>query len=271
MYNIFTKEANKLKKAILLLHGFLSDTNDFIMISDMLEKNYDYVKKVVFPGHGPDEPYTLFNAQDTIKTLLNDFDELQKTYKYIDVMGYSMGGALGVYLSQVRDFNKLILLAPANKYFNFKMPFEKLVVYAKNFTKYFEAKRNHNVEELEETKKLLDSLVNDEKESVKVAFEIFFTRYLYGTYRNFRRLIKTINENIETIDNPCFIAWGTLDQLVPIDSVELLFSKCTNKVKEKKIYPYLNHLLLLSDMNEQLIKDLESFIKLKVTSKKNKF
>lgn len=258
-----------MKKAILLLHGFLSDTNDFITINEILENNYDCVKKVVFPGHGPDEPYKLFNDEDTIKVLLKAFDDLNKDYKYIDVLGFSMGGALAVYLSQVRSFNKLILLAPANKYFNFKMPFDKLVVYIKGFTKYFDAKRNNKLEQLEETKELLDSLIADDRESIKFAFKNFFKTYLYGTYRSFRRLIKKINSNIETINNPCFIAWGTLDQLVPIDSIETLYKKCTNEIKEKNIYPYLGHLLLESDMNEELIIDLENFIKSKIPQVKS--
>lgn len=253
-----------MSKAILLLHGFLSNTDDFERILEMLEENYDYVKKVVFPGHGPDESYKLFNADDTIKVLLEAFDELDKIYKTIDVLGFSMGGALAVYISQVRKFNKLILLAPANKYFNFKMPFEKLVIYIKNFTKYIDAKRNNKVEEIEETKELLDALIEDDKESIKFAFENFFKSYLYGAYRSFRRLIKKINNNVEIIVNPCFIAWGTLDQLVPIESIELLYSKCTNEIKEKNIYPYLSHLLLVSDLNQDLITDLENFIKLEI-------
>ncbi|HHX78459.1 MAG TPA: hypothetical protein GX695_01745, partial [Acholeplasmataceae bacterium] len=103
-----------------------------------------------------------------------------------------------------------------------------------------------------------------DKESIKFAFENFFKSYLYGAYRSFRRLIKKINNNVEIIVNPCFIAWGTLDQLVPIESIELLYSKCTNEIKEKNIYPYLSHLLLVSDLNQDLITDLENFIKLEI-------
>lgn len=259
-----------MRKAILLLHGFLSDSNDFDSILPMLEKHYDHIEKITFPGHKQDESYKLFNAEDTIKVLLESFDNLSKTYKDIDVMGYSMGGALAVYLSQEREFNKLILLAPANKYFNFKMPFEKLVVYIKQYRKYISAKINNQVDTLEDTKALLDGLVADDVDSIKFGFNNFFKTYLYGTYRNFRRLIITINKEIENIDNPCFIAWGELDQLVPIESIEDLFNRCTNKIKEKNIYPYLTHLLLYSDLNEDLITALDRFITVKTPKKSKK-
>ena len=49
---------------------------------------------------------------------LEEFDELERKCEIVDVMGFSMGGALATYLSQVRKINKLILIAPANYYFN---------------------------------------------------------------------------------------------------------------------------------------------------------
>lgn len=194
-------------KAVFLLHGFLSNPSDFDEILEILERHYDHIEKITFPGHKEEESYKLFTPEETLRVTLEAFDNLQEKYDNIDVMGFSMGGAIAVYLSQVRSFNKLILFAPANKYFNFKIPFEKFITYIKEYSKYFIAKIQKNGEEEEDTKELLDGLISDDIDSVKLGFTNFFNTHFYGTYRNFRRLIITINNNVEDIKNPCFISW----------------------------------------------------------------
>ena len=68
------------KRAVLLVHGFLSDENDFAVIIDSLYKHYQNVLSVRLPGHGEDMGVTDFNQEDTIKVVINAFDMLRESY-----------------------------------------------------------------------------------------------------------------------------------------------------------------------------------------------
>ena len=107
-------------KGIFLIHGFLSEMNEYDSIRFELSKRYDIISSPTLPGHGREGEcdYRKFNKDDTFKYLLEQFDELNSKCETVDVMGFSMGGALATYLSQTRKINKLILIAPANYYFN---------------------------------------------------------------------------------------------------------------------------------------------------------
>ena len=111
-------EVIDMKKAILLLHGWLSDINDFDCLMPSLETMYDHVERVSYSGHGEDDPNN-FDDNETFDSLDKKLKELQLKYEIIDVLGFSMGGALAVYLSQHYAFNKLVLLAPDNQFLNF--------------------------------------------------------------------------------------------------------------------------------------------------------
>lgn len=67
-----------MKKAIILLHGFLSDQSDFDPIMPDLETRYDYIERFVYPGHHDDESYENFNDEETFFRLEKCFEQLLK-------------------------------------------------------------------------------------------------------------------------------------------------------------------------------------------------
>lgn len=249
-----------MRSAILLLHGFLSNQGDFDEIIPDLQKRYDYIERFVYPGHHEGEQYENFNDEETIFLLEKCFESLLNNFTNVDVMGYSMGGALGVYLSQKYYFRKLILLAPANKYFNVLLPYAKLKHYFSNFIFLEKA----NFEKKEQEKKsyhiILSNTFEEDKESLRFLYERYLHSYFWGAFKNFRNLIKKANADIETINNPCFIAWGEVDQLVPKKSVTFLASKCTHPSSEWCIYRHVSHLMLKSAFSSQLKSDILAFL-----------
>ena len=118
-----------MKSAVILLHGFLTDEKDFGDLPKHLESRYDKVIKAKFPGHGDDGDLKEFIADKTIEYAKNLFDQVALEYHKIDLIGYSMGGAIASYLSSIRKVNRMVLLAPANKYINFTMPLGVLSFY----------------------------------------------------------------------------------------------------------------------------------------------
>lgn len=248
-----------MSKAILLLHGFLSDIHDFAVLEDFFETYYDHIERVSYPGH-ESRDYYLFHSKETIELVTQTFDKLKEKYDDIDVMGYSMGGALAVYLSTIREFHKLILLAPANKYFRFRLPFIRIKDSIERYIGTGDINKLPKEEKVEQYQQVAKAIRIDDKESFKFLVEKYFKMYILRAYIHFRRLIKECNTDLKEIKNPTFIAWGELDQLVPRKSVKHLCEYCMHEHTVLKIYPYLSHLMLNSSFREPLVKDIIAFI-----------
>ena len=239
-----------LMKAVLLLHGFLTDSDDFKNIFPGLESRYDYVCKLTFPGHGVNEDYIDFEVDNTFSCMLNAFDELKDKYETIDVIGFSMGGALATYLSNVREFNKLVLLAPANKFFNLRMPTNKLKymflsLFGKN-------KLNTSLD-------VKDMYIDDVK-SLNMGMKRLIPNYNVHTLFTFIRIINKCNKECKEIKNPTLIVWGKLDQFVPIKSAQFDYELCTNKEKKLVILDSISHLMLSSSYNKHIISSIFDFL-----------
>jgi len=247
-------------KAILLLHGWLSDINDFEALIPILKKNYQHIEKLTYPGHGSEDDYNDFVADKTIDLVEEAFKRLESKYKIIDVIGFSMGGALASYFSNKYNFRKLVLLAPANKYINLIIPFSKMKYIIKNFYEMQKAFIFRKEEEVTTYKQKLKAVVEDDRQSLKFLRDRYLKSYFRHAYKNFQEVINTCNEGLTEIKNPCFIAWGELDQLVPKESVTHIYEMCTNENKQLKIYEDLSHLLILSSNNETICQDIEKFL-----------
>lgn len=240
-------------KAILLLHGFLTDPLDFDFIMEDLLNRYDYVCPLVFPGHGIERDFENFHVNETFDLTLRTFDELALKYETVDVMGYSMGGAIATYLSNVRNFNKLILLAPANKFFNWKMPFSVLASFLKS----------HKRKDFEEYD-FKDRTRIDSIRALNIALTELIPSYTVHNLTTFIRVINKCNKYCKEIKNPVLILWGVLDEFVPRSSIEFNYKLCTNKYKKKVIYDDMSHLMLRSIYPAEIANEILRFIDLKL-------
>lgn len=246
-------------RCCLLLHGFLTDENDFKEIIPNLKEIYDYVHPICFPGHGEKFNFNEFTVDKTFEVLLNTFDQLNEKYEVIDVIGFSMGGALATYLSSVRDFNKLVLLSPANKYLNFRTFFERLNFFLEGFKK--RKKLKETDKERIEVEKKLSNVRKDEKEAFKIAFERLIPHYNIRNLATFSRIIKRCNKELVEIKNPTLIIWGYLDQMVPVESVEFDYELCSNSQKKLLKVDGLSHLMLNSTDISLVKQEIVSFLK----------
>ncbi|MCK9536705.1 MAG: alpha/beta fold hydrolase [Bacilli bacterium] len=249
-----------MEKAIMLLHGFLSNETDFNDLLPYLKNYYSHIEIPIYPGHNEDESYHDFDGEKTIEFVENKLRELTEKYQEVDLVGFSMGGALAAYLAQRFPINKLVLLAPANKYFNFYLPFSKIRYLVKNFYAMEKAFFKRHKEHFSIYKNKLKMMFDDDVKALKIARDKYLKRYLRKVYQNFKYLIKTVNEEIDLITNPCFIAWGKLDQLVPKESVLSLYRLCQHENRKLLIYEDVSHLMLLSANNQHLIKDIVEFL-----------
>lgn len=238
---VIKNKGEKMRKAVLLIHGFLSDKNDFAAILDNLHQYYNSVVSVRIPGHGDEVGISLFNEEGTFKAVLDAFDSLKDDYQ-IDVIGYSMGGCIAAYLAGIREFNKLVLLAPANKYVNFTFPL-KLARVKRTLRRNIRKAKDEALVYLDRKEKMkVDhqfrlKMVRDRKSYFK-----FLPKY----YLEFRRIIKKANKETKEIKNPCLIIWGEMDDVVPRRSINYIRMLCTNEDVRVVVFEEISHLLLLS-------------------------
>lgn len=257
-----------MKTAVMLIHGFLSDCNDFDGLYEKLSEVYDHVERFNLPGHGVEGDLELFQVDLVFTSVLYTFDELNKVYDSIDVVGYSMGGALASYLSSIRKFNRLVLLAPANKYLNAHFLYPRLRFYrelnSKEDNYYFDTEKMNDEERKEVSKKLLNDERKQDLEIIRFAFEVVKEKMLrnfsFRVLFTFMKIIKKCNSSLTTIENETLIIWGDHDFLVPYSSVEYLYNKCTHDKKMIFIIPQLNHMFFTSFCKEELINHVTNFL-----------
>ncbi len=241
-------------EAVILIHGFLTNIDDFKNLVPYLESKYDKVCLCTIPGHTIPPKYKLFNVNDTFKTILETYDNLTLEYDEIDCIGFSMGGALATYLQSVRNIRKLVLLAPANKYLNFSLLHNRLQFIKK-------VKKESKIrEDLDYKKEELNILTYNDKESLKIMFKELLPNYTPHNLQTFIKIVKKCNKELITISVPVLIIWGKLDQLVPYGSVKYLYDIAISK-KELIIYDDISHLMLNSENYQKIVDDIMKFLK----------
>ena len=248
----------------MTIHGFLTVKEDFGKLYDHFEC-YDEVLAVEIPGHNGDSTLDEFNVDDTLKTVLSAYDKLRAAHDQVDVVGFSMGGALTTWLCSQRDVHRAVLLAPANKYINFLMPLETIKFYGEHGLKPLLDNESEEsiVEKGYEIKKVFTSYFENVATSINILRgNVNKDRMLTPrVYNVFRKIIKSCNKLVESnkpLQTPILVLWGRLDELVPHKSVKYVLEHFVNA--QNKIYEDIGHAMLYTNHADLLIKDIIDFL-----------
>ncbi len=230
--------------AALLLHGFATNKLDFISIMPFLKKRYDAIFIDDLPGHGDNGSLSDFTVDKTLDYVNNKFDEIKDNYEKVDVYGYSMGGVLASYLACKKEVNRVILLAPANKYINAK-------IFAKKIKTEFEIMADkENVRSKiikEDNKKGIDVVIND-----------LMPRYNVHTITTFISIVRVCNNSLVKNNVKTLLVKGNMDELVP-DDASIYLKKYFEHLDEQ-IIPDLGHLMLKSRNYRLVINKVKKFL-----------
>ena len=250
-----------MSKAVMTIHGFLTVTEDFGRLYDYLDM-YDEVKAVEIPGHNGEKPdFKLFNAADTFRAVLDVFDELKSKHDTVDVVGFSMGGALATWLCSVRPVNRAVLISPANKYLNAALPFSAGKFIGELSKRAFSQTEGNLHDKIDATSKALQPYRENLQTANKIAKERTFHYMTPHTYSAFSKIVKSSNVVIETTSpnkTPVLILWGKLDELVPNSSVKYLTKHFPQA--QVKIYPDVGHAMLYTNLDDVIIHDVVEFL-----------
>ena len=231
-------------KAAFLLRGFATDINDYSSIIPFLKKRYDAIFLESLPGHGLNANLSDFTVNNVLGYVNKKFDEIKSVYEYVDVYGYSMGGVLATYLGATKEVNRLILLAPANKFINPNIVPSRL-------KKEIDLITSGNKDRAE-------TISENDKISMNVMLNDLLPRYNINTITTFVSLVRVCNEALKESNIKTLLVRGDLDELVPSSASD--FIKEYYKDTEEVIIPDLGHLMLRSNKYRLIINQIKKFL-----------
>lgn len=247
-----------MSRAIILIHGYLTDVRDFGRLYDYLPF-YDEVRAVKIPGHNDGASYDEFNVPDTFYAVIDAYNELHGKYDSVDVLGFSMGGALACWLAARCNVDKVVLLSPANKYLNFQMPINTFKYYGK-FVRDYRAADGDIKDKLAAVREGMHPY----KENVSTSLKILrhtgrhVTPHTYGVFRRIIQIANDMLDKKDSLPNPALVLWGQLDELVPYKSIEYVLSKFVNA--RKVVFDEVGHAMLYTNFDHLIIREIVSFL-----------
>ncbi len=240
-------------RAIMTIHGFLTDIKDFGRLYDYLDF-YDEVCPYKIPGHNDKVDFSLFTLESTTTGLLQCFDSLQKKYDTVDVVGFSMGGALTTYLCAMRPVHRAVFVSPANKFFNWTSAIAGIKFYIRYLHQHRLLHDLHNQDSI-------GNYIENNLVSAHIAIKRTFKNVDLHTFSVFSNLMDMTNEQVEKVSpvkTPSMLLWGELDEMVPKTSVEFIKNHFDNLKVE--IVPDVGHAMLYTNRDSSLIPKIVSFL-----------
>lgn len=229
------------RKAILMIHGFVGGTYDYGMLPTELElvRRFD-VYTFTLPGHEKlivkDVKHTdwIKAAEDQIELLIKNH------YKTIYVIGHSMGGVIAAHLAaKYKQVKKLVLAAPAFRYFYFK-------------------EGKVNIKGFNETIKNMPNMFKN-MGTEKVLERIAKTPI--PTMLEFTKLVNTLEQDVKNITCPVLTIRGTLDKVVPYEGVDYVYNNLNTKTNILYNIKDVTHDCFTKQRSEELNLIIKTFLK----------
>lgn len=209
----------------LLIHGYTGGPYELGPLAQYLKEQTDWhIEVPTLPGHGKELDLKNTTFEDWIAAAENSLKELAFTYDRIYLVGFSMGGMIAAYLAAKYKVTKLVLLATAGKYLDFKqIRLDIHHVIKDSFRGELENNKiyNHYKQKLGQV-------------PIKANFE-------------FLKLINYTRPYLKQIETPVFIAHGQQDGVVPYKTAYYLDKEIHSKHKEIVLLDRSRHLLCLGD------------------------
>lgn len=249
-------------KAVVFIHGYLSSPSDFGVLPSLLKQNYDQVIQITLPGHGENDSIKDFNYYQALVLINEILPQIFFDYEKVDLIGFSLGGAIARYLAIQYPVNRLVLLAPSVYYFSPLLIFRRLNYLFQNTSSYglvnYNLTKGSLIKNLNEHK---NQILNHDKDALKYFLKVIMPKFNLSNGITFVKLINYMNQAQGFIKASTLIIWGYLDELVPYFSVKKCYDDCINQEKELMIIPYVGHMLLRSKNMDDVIIKIKNFLK----------
>ena len=230
-----------MSKICFLIHGYLTDYRDFKSLLLEIMKDYDQVILYQLPGHNHKCSLKLFTKGNTFKSI---DDEMKKIIlnNTVDVIGFSLGGALAWHIALNYPIQKLVLMSPAIRYFNPAFLSSKI-----NYQKGLETKDKQ-------------VLKNNDKEAISFVMHNTFPKFTLKNGVIFCTIVNAIYKEEGNVNVPTLIIRGTLDELVPEKVISEISHRCTNPHIEIFKVPGIGHMMLRTQKEKQIVDKIKNFL-----------
>ncbi|HYK72128.1 MAG TPA: alpha/beta fold hydrolase [Pseudoneobacillus sp.] len=244
----FTFEAGE--KAVLLLHGFTSNSSDVRMLGRFLESKGFTCHGPQYKGHGASSPEELANStpNDWWQDVLSGYQFLiEKGYRKIAVAGISLGGVLALKLSMEKQVVAVIPMCAPMRFNQNSTLTEMVLSYARNYKKY-EGKTEEQIQ------KELDDLISNPIPAVNGLLD----------------LVSEVKGNLLKVEAPVHIIQGRKDNVIDLKSPELIYQQIRSTEKTINWYEESGHIITLEEERNKLEEDIYQFLEtLKWTDESN--
>lgn len=223
---------------ILLLHGFTGSPSEMRYLGEYLKDKGFSVKGVLLKGHGTtNKELKQTNHLDWIASCEQGYMELAKSCDEVFVVGFSMGGALALHLSQKYDVKGIICLATPIKLLNKQFYLARLY-------------------------KHLGTVIKNQLKLVKQK-DLFVVGYKPAPVKSiisFFQLIKIVKADLHKIEKPILIMQSYGDGTVNPSSANMIYNRIASTDKSIIFLHKSGHVITCDCEKEQVFEEVHHFL-----------
>lgn len=226
----------RLRKAILIIHGFAGGTYDEEELANYLKLNTRYdIYQFTLPGHEGTIRHKKYQewvkkSEDMVEMLIDN------GYSRIYLLGHSMGSVIATYLAgKYPEIKKLIIASPAFQYL--KVEDNKLKI----------------KESIKTTPKIVKTY------GASILIDRAFKSGI-NSAREFVALIKKYYDTPSLVTCPTLIIQGKNDNIVPLSSSQYVYDNLRSKTKKLVYFDKATHDIFRGDEKEKIFVLIKDFL-----------
>lgn len=224
--------------AVLLLHSYTSNTRDMKALAESIHQSFGFTCFApLYRGHGEDaEALIPYAIDDWWEDALDSYQQLEKKYKQVIVIGLSVGGIFALKLAQQFPVARIVVMS---------VPEDKTPIQVKqriiDFAVRYKKLENKSEEQIQDELKIFEPLSMD----------------IFERFQHF--LHETMSDLVE-ITAPIAIYYGGRDEAIYEESAREIAEGVSSGLIDLKKFENSSHLMTLSKEKDSLYKQIIQFL-----------
>ncbi|ANE48875.1 hypothetical protein SY83_11900 [Paenibacillus swuensis] len=227
---------------VLLIHGFTGSPAEHRKLGYYLNDTGYTVNAVQLPGHGksPAE-MSLTGWMDWWNHVRDSLKDMQtQGFESLSVVGYSMGGLLGMKLAMENQINGMVSLSAP--------------IYVNSTRIMLNACLQQVIQQFRYPKQ-------DKPAEYDIERSFTYTTTPFPCVMSLRSLMGQVKSSLKKVKTPILIAHGMKDNIVHPRSAHYIYQNVSSDQKKLLYYPKATHGILHDHEHEHVYKDIDRFLR----------